>query len=148
MTGLINNVEQILPVISTISIVSGILAIGLLIITVLLWVTQPIKLLPAAPKKESEKESEATAKAKDFVVVSNPDPAIMKKLYDIITLGYVPTSGWIGTNHTENQQKEDFNANADEQCKPSDGERNCYADHDRCNDPQMEGNRPGGGEVP
>ena len=117
MTGLIDNVEQILPIVSTISIVSGILAIGLLVITALLWLTQPIKFLPASTKKEAKKEHKDTPpNKKEIAVLINPITVPTEKVINIISLGYMPTSGWIGTNHTEEQEKENTCATADEQC--------------------------------
>lgn len=109
MTGLISNVEQILPIISTISIISGILAIGLMIITVLLWATQPIKILPAHSKKEGQKECIATPEKKEIVVRRNANTVPVQKFNNLITLGFMPTSGWVGTNHTEKNQGGEHN---------------------------------------
>jgi hypothetical protein len=116
MTGLIDNVEQILPIVSTISIVSGILAIGLLVVTVMLWLTQPIKLLPAVPKKNPVREEKSQAENSVIMVLRNYNTKPVQKFNNIVSLGYMPTSGWIGTNHTEEQEKENIYATADEQC--------------------------------
>lgn len=103
MTFLIDNVERILSVISLVSTVSGVLAIGLLITMILLWATQPFQIAPAPKKEEQAPPDPPSDKKPTLVVVRNPDILPMQKFNALMSMGVVSTSGWEGTNHRSNQ---------------------------------------------